>query len=44
MSQSLPLDDRDYHREYCARRHNRRLEWLREEQLDCHIISPHVRW
>ena len=44
MSQSLSLDDGDHNREYCARSHYQLLEWLREEQLDCHIISPHVLW
>ena len=44
MFQSLSLDDGDHNREYCARSHNQRLERLREEQLDCHIISPHLLW
>ena len=44
MSQPFSGDDRDHNREYSARGHNQRLEWLREEQLDCYIISPHVLW
>ena len=44
VSQPISLNDGDHNREYCARSHYQRIEWLREEQLDCHIISPHLLW